>query len=210
MIGIIGDIHSHFDDLFKVIEKHPKIGVWLQVGDLGGEETTHYPECSIPFYFISGNHENWDEIEKIDNGQGPKNLHHIKNGETVEIENLKILGFGGNFSPVHSVKADVLTGSRRRHNTSVELFRASMQRDVDILFCHEPPQPYVLKGKECGIKSINELLIKTKPKICFFGHHHYQSTNVIENITCVGLDYGWKSFVSLDPDDIIFEIRYIQ
>lgn len=205
MIGIIGDIHAHFEELFKVIEKHPRIDAWIQVGDLGAEDIS-YPEFPIPFYFISGNHENWDDIEKIDRGQGPRNLCHIKNGETIETFNLKVLGFGGNFSPVFSKEELKLQGSRRRHNTSVELLRASITRNVDIFISHEPPEPYILRGKDCGVKQINSILSSVKPKLCFFGHHHYFSEEVHEDVKCVGLDYGWKSFVILDPDDMVYGI----
>jgi len=205
MIGIIGDVHGHYEELFKTIEKHPTIKAWIQVGDLGGEEYS-YPDFPVPFYFISGNHESWDDIEKIDKGQGPKNLIHIKNGEAVEISDLKILGFGGNYSPSYSGKNQPLVGLRRRHNTSAEVMRASLHKDVDIFITHEPPVPYMLRGNDCGVQQVNNILIQVKPKICFFGHHHYYSESEREGINCVGLEYAWKSFITLDPDDMLYQV----
>lgn len=201
MIGIIGDTHGHWRELSKTIESNPEISSWLQVGDLGGADMS-YPDFKVPFYFISGNHENWDEIESIEKGQGPKNLHHIKNGESTIVEGLKILGFGGNYSPRYSTgHPKILKGDRRRHNTPDQLIKALEATNVDIFLCHEPPQPYVLRDKDCGIEGISKILATVKPKVCFFGHHHYLTVNILhEAVPCTGLDYGWKSFVRIDPE----------
>jgi predicted phosphodiesterase len=200
MIGILGDIHGHYQEIFEILKSHPEITSWLQVGDLGGGNIG-YPDFPVPFYFISGNHENWDEIENMDKGKSPKNLHHIPNGDYVMVEGIKVLGFGGNFSPKYSTGHHKLIGPRRRHNTPEQLTKALSCIDVDIFISHEPPQPYFLRNKDCGIKTINEILAKVKPKICFFGHHHYETFNALhEGVPCTGLDYGWrKSFARVDP-----------
>jgi Icc-related predicted phosphoesterase len=206
MIGIMGDTHGHWNELSKIVEGNPEIISWLHVGDLGGVDMS-YPDFTVPFYFISGNHENWDQIEEIDKGQGPKNLHHIKNGEYITVDGLNILGFGGNYSPRFSIGQHKLQGDRRRHNTPDQLSQALKAMSIDIFMCHEPPKPYMLRGKDCGVESINKILIAVKPKVCFFGHHHYLTVGtMIESVPCTGLDYGWKSFVRVNPENRKYKV----
>lgn len=211
MLGILGDVHGHWRELKELIANHPEITSWLQIGDFGGRDMS-YPETAVPFYFISGNHENWDQIDDIDKGKGPRNLHHIKNGESVTLDGLKILGFGGNYSPRYFSGKEELQGDRRRHNTRDELSQALKVTNVDIFLCHEPPKPYVTRNKECGVESINKILVAVKPKLCFFGHHHYLTFNtLIDSVPCTGLDYGWKSFVRIDPTNRKYRlIRIVQ
>ena len=207
MIGILGDIHAHYVELMQIVMGHPEITSWIQVGDLGGEESI-YPFFNVPFYFIAGNHENWDEIEKMDKGQGPQNLFHIKNGETVTIEGLKVLGFGGNYSPRYfGMDPKLVPSSRRRHNNYTQFLKAVAQANVDLFICHESPKPYISRGKDAGIENINKILSNVKPKICFFGHHHFLTDRVYEDVRCIGLEYGWNSYYQFDPTTFSYELK---
>jgi Icc-related predicted phosphoesterase len=209
MIGILGDIHAHYVELFHVVSSHPEITSWIQVGDLGAEESI-YPFFNVPFYFISGNHENWDEIEKMDKGLGPKNLIHIKNGETVIIEGLKVLGFGGNYSPKYfNADPKTIPSSRRRHNNHTQLEHAITQTSIDLFICHESPKPYVVRDKDAGIETLNTIIAAVKPRLCFFGHHHYVVSKVYEGVTSECLEYGWKSFYQLDPTNLSYNIKKV-
>lgn len=209
MIGILGDIHAHYVELFRIVSSHPEITSWIQVGDLGAEESI-YPFFNMPFYFIAGNHENWDEIEKMDRGEGPKNLFHIKNGETVTIEGLKVLGFGGNYSPRYfSMDPKLIPSSRRRHNNYTELEKAIMHTNVDLFICHEAPKPYISRDRDAGIENLNKILVTVKPKLCFFGHHHFQVSKVYEGIKSECLEYGWKSYYQFDPTTLSYELKKV-
>jgi predicted phosphodiesterase len=209
MIGILGDIHAHYVELFRVVSSHPEITSWIQVGDLGAEESV-YPFFNVPFFFISGNHENWDEIDKMHKGQGPKNLFHIKNGEAAIIEGLNVLAFGGNYSPRYfAMDPKLVPSSRKRHNNYLELDLAIKHTNIDLLICHEAPKPYITRNKDAGIQNINTILAAVKPKLCFFGHHHYLVSKVYEGITCECLEYGWLSYYQLDPTSLSYELKKV-
>ena len=209
MIGLLGDIHAHYVELYHIIKDHPEITTWVQVGDFGGEESV-YPFFKSPFYFISGNHENWDEIEKMDKGQGPENLIHIKNGETVTIEGLKVLGFGGNYSPRYfNTPINQMPESRRRHNNFEQLEKALTATDIDLLLCHEAPKPFFSRDRESGIANINTILRTVKPKLCFFGHHHRRTDAIYSDVRCIGTEFGYISYYVFDPVNFTFELKVI-
>jgi predicted phosphodiesterase len=210
MIGFIGDVHGNFDLLFERMEQHKEIDSWVQVGDFGGE-TKSYKAPPKPLYFISGNHENWDEIEKMD--KGFDQLFHIENGGFVDVglEGIRILGFGGNYSPAYYNKKRIaLFGERRRHfveedfNKAIEL-PSHLDRGIDIIISHEAPSPYMKGTRNMGQPLINELLRVIKPKLYFFGHHHYDSISEYEGIPSVGLGFGFKTYIQFDP--IEFSIK---
>jgi len=201
MIAILGDIHYEFRILFRgmVSNSHKDVTAWVQVGDLGAEKKS-YPDFPAPTYFISGNHENWDEIEKIDAGKGPKNLFHIKNGEMVTIEGINILGFGGNFSPRwYPEDSSKIPPTRRKHFLLSQYETAISHKDVDVLITHEAPSPYVRRNQDIGQYVITDLLREVKPRLHFFGHHHYSGDYIYEGIPSYGLAKGFKDFVKLDP-----------
>jgi len=216
MIGFIGDIHGNFDLLFDRMEQHKEIDTWVQVGDFGGE-TKIYKASPKPIYFISGNHENWDEIEKMDNGNYLNNLYHIKNGGYVDVGpcGIRVLGLGGNYSPsYYDKKRKDLCGERRRHFVKEDFDKVkdlivNLDRGIDILITHEAPSPYI-KGegkRNMGQPLINELINIVKPKMYFFGHHHYDSITEYEGVPSIGLGFGFKTFIKFDP--VEFSIKRI-
>lgn len=211
MIGFLGDTHGNFDTLFTKMEQHKEIDVWVQVGDFGGE-TKSYMAPPKPLYFISGNHENWDEIEKIDKGNYLEHLYHIENGGYVDVGpyGIRILGLGGNYSPSYYFKERRrLCGERRRHFVEEDFNKAIANKDlgIDIVITHEAPSPYIKGTRNMGQPIINELLKAIRPKMYFFGHHHYDSIKEYEGIPSIGLGFGFKTFIQFDP--VEFSIKRV-
>jgi Icc-related predicted phosphoesterase len=209
MILIAGDIHANYINFFDGINRlHQEITACLQVGDLGGEDKI-YPDFPIPTYFIQGNHENWGLLydDHLATAELPENLHQIYNGDIAprhEVEDLVVLGFGGNYSSRFFEKTrPEVQGGRRRHFFQEELERAlCTARDlgpVDILLTHEAPSPYMNRGRNCGIGIINQLIREVKPKLHFFGHHHYYGEYEYEGVKSYGLNMGFRSAALLDP-----------
>lgn len=214
MIGFLGDTHGNFDTLFDRIVQHKEINTWVQVGDLGGEKKP-YKAPPMPIYFISGNHENWNEIEEMDKGNSPEHLYHIENGSYADVSTygIRILGFGGNYSPsYYNKKRKTLSGERRRHFVQEDFDKVvdlltHLDRGIDILITHEAPSPYLKGGRNMGQPIINELLRIVKPKMHFFGHHHYDSITEYEGIPSIGLGFGLNTFIKFDP--VEFSIKRV-
>ena len=208
MIGFIGDIHANFDLLFERMEQHKEISTWVQVGDFGDTKKS-YKVPPKPIYFISGNHENWDEIEEMDKGLILDHLYHIENGGYVDVGlyGIRILGFGGNYSSTYyTKKRKDIQGERRRHfleedfNKAIDLL-PNLDRGIDIVITHEAADPYMKGRRNMGQPIINELLKIVKPKMYFFGHHHYDSITEYEGVPSIGLGYGFKTYIQFDPKD---------
>jgi hypothetical protein len=217
MILVLGDVHSEYRLLFERLERlNPKPTAILQVGDLGSEDGD-YPDFPIPTYFIQGNHENWDILYGNNNCNASKtdiadNLHLIRNGCGMELGGLYILGLGGNYSSRFlNLHREEISGGRNRHFTQEEINSCANDifdvpelrfKGVDVLLTHEAPSPYTVKGRNCGIGKINEVISLSKPKLHFFGHHHYDSDHEYEGVKSYGLGRGFISGALLDPDTL--------
>ena len=214
MIAFVGDVHGDFKELSSRMKSHTGIKEWVQVGDLGGRDTP-YSDFPSHLSFISGNHENWNEIEKMDRLSHYTNLTHIPNGTLVEIDGIKILGFGGNYSSkFFEYPKDKLCQERRRHFVKEEFeeaIRIGTETEIDVLITHEAPSPYIKHWyeveRDMGISVITELIRKIKPKFHFFGHHHCMTTKEIGNTLSIGLGRSHEEIYVLGTETL--ELSYI-
>jgi len=168
----IGDIHGNYAYLRDIL-KSTTADIYLQVGDLAGD-CNYYPDLEKRVYFVKGNHECFDILEKYSEPtEIQKNLIYIPNGKIVEINGLRIGALGGNYSPVSFRKSDdELKGKRRAHITKMDFERAMNMKNIDILLTHEAPSPFIKNGRDVGLSLVTSLLFTLKPKFHFFGHHH--------------------------------------
>jgi len=171
-IVVIGDIHGNYDYLKRIL-KDTSGDIYLQVGDFAGDKED-YLDLEKTVYFIKGNHECFDIIDKYEEPtEIKKNLIYIPTGKVVEVNGIRIGAFGGNFSPISFGKRKKeLSGKRRSHITIDDFKKATKMKDIDILLTHEAPLPFIIDGKDVGILLITILLHTLKPKLHFFGHHH--------------------------------------
>src|SRR6185436_2239841 len=91
---ILGDVHGVWGDLNIVInaalQQHPDITHLIQVGDFGYawpggkpfkfsksfmDDCTYEKARSLPFYWIDGNHENHDQLEKDQGAYQPRMIY---------------------------------------------------------------------------------------------------------------------------------------
>jgi hypothetical protein len=193
MIGVIGDIHGNFDALHKIMVSNHGVTHWFQVGDLGGESLS-YPVFPSNFFFIRGNHENWDEIE----GLTPS---FIENGEVRSFSShgqpFKVAVLGGNYSSrFYSSHRRDLPGPRRRHFVEEEVTGLlNYGEKVDVLLTHEAAQPFFKGSREMGQPIVTQILKKMRPAMHFFGHHHYFGEFSYDGVPSVGLPYGSGSYL---------------
>ncbi len=197
MVGFIGDIHGHFSDLFSIFKRYPDVSTWFQVGDLGGEKV-EYPEFPSNFYYVQGNHENWDHMEDQKNDP-----HFLQNGTISTVAGLRVAALGGNYAPTNYKKPrQYLVGARRRHFVEEEVYRLLGQDDpVDILITHEAPSPYYRGGRDIGQKLVTQVLCTLMPKLHVFGHHHYRQLMDCYGYVSVGMAYGTREIMLYDTED---------
>jgi len=199
MIAIVGDVHGKYEAVYDFMSKLSGVECWIQVGDFGGEDIL-YPKMPDNFHFIQGNHENWDEVEKL---RESGDSYFLPNGGVYDFSTsaciVSIAVFGGNYSSRFlNKKRSEIQGGRRRHFLQEEYDTlVNSGKKIDILVTHEAPEPYPRGGKQI----ITDLIDALKPKIHFFGHHHHYGMYEYCGIPSVGTEYGWKSVVLYDPED---------
>ncbi len=171
-IIVIGDLHGDYERLQDIMNG-TNADIYLQVGDFAGDED-YYPDLEKPLYFIRGNHECFDILDRYQKpAEIQRNLIYIPNGEVVEVDGIRIGALGGNYSPVSFLKKrSELSGKRRAHITAEDYKKALRMENLDILLTHEAPSPFHLRGKDVGLTIITSLLFALKPRFHFFGHHH--------------------------------------
>ncbi|MFB6089292.1 MAG: metallophosphoesterase [Candidatus Aenigmatarchaeota archaeon] len=209
---IIGDPHvgteeRNFEPIERIIKRKNPDNI-LCTGDL---ET--YKEFDIPFYFISGNHEDFDLIEKIDSGEEYfRNLKHIKNGEIIEIGDLRISSLNGNYSPKrYDWDRKNLKQDRRRHFVKSDVKKCLNIDDIDIFISHEAPSGIgVTKGgQEAGIQEVREIIEEINPEYHFFGHFHFYHKGKIGKTEIYGLPKPEKGYIKLKSDGESFKLNSI-
>jgi len=206
-VGVIGDVHGDFSTIERIMKANSEIKCWLCTGDLA-DETMEYFSPPVPLYWISGNHENWDKIEKMDKGiLNIPCLVHMTNAEIVQLGKTRILGLGGNYSPTYfGFKKARLPKGRERHYVESEIEKCLKSRKIDILITHEAPSPYYRNDEDIGRREITDILRATKPGIHFFGHHHWFGVFEIEKgIKSVCLDKPKTSWIKLDTESFRIE-----
>jgi Icc-related predicted phosphoesterase len=197
----------------------------LCVGDIASD-TGAYEPLGAPIYWIHGNNDNFDAIAS---GALPEDLHHIPNGDVVQLKwratsALRVAALGGTFAPTWydtqasdlphptkgSAKATELA-DKRRHFVREEVERCRALRDVDIFLTHEAAKPFRPfpggRGPDAGKAQINEILAAMKPRLHLFGHHHRFSEQERESVRSVGLDLVTRSYLLIDPITLQYELR---
>jgi len=201
LIGFLGDIHGKFDAIRRVASM-PGVDAWLQIGDLG-QDREPYPQLPRYFWFIKGNHENWEALRSMPVApHGP----YMANGFVYEISLeskkavVRVAVLGGNESPKYTpMPRDKVPASRARHYLKEEIDRLLAEvGKVDILLTHEAPSPYMKGSQDVGKKVVTELSAHLKPSIHVFGHHHRYGVYDYGGVKTVGLEYGWSHAVLWD------------
>jgi Icc-related predicted phosphoesterase len=201
-ILLIGDVHSHFSALSRLLDEHPYIDFAIQVGDLGfffTEEAAmkdakaykHNPKLISSFirkhknnalkplskvvYFVKGNHDDYDMLDS--NEMKALNLRFVKQGEIIRVSDVTIMGFGGIYSPIRSkLNADNLCERQKRFFTEDEALMAKLKgrsERIDILILHNAPVGTLPRtSREEGLLTLNGIIEEITPKLIVHGHHH--------------------------------------
>lgn len=154
-----------------------------------------------PTLFIKGNHEDFVWLEERPSSEVLPDLHYLRNGQVFDLrvgsEVLRVGGIGGCFGPSNFERLSAtLQGGSKRHYTRDEISRLSGQTNLDIVLTHDAPAGVRFGRHRRGegfiseAAGLDELLVKTKPRVCFFGHHHSRVDATVGGVSCVGLNMG--------------------
>lgn len=221
LLGALGDIHADWASVRGIMQRHADVRSWVCVGDLGNDDGIYEP---VPawLYWIKGNNESFDRIERAVSGEAawPAHLVHIVNGTAVTVEGAVVTGVGGTFAPTwydteppalphparRTMKATVLA-DKRRHFVRREVEAAAALRGVDVLLTHEAPRPFRVGRMDAGKQPINDLIAAIAPRLHLFGHHHRFAELEVAGTRSIGLDLVSRSYLLIDTATWQYERR---
>ncbi len=222
LFGALGDIHGDFATVRRIMSAHPDVPFWVCVGDVA-DAGGRYEPFPAPLYWIKGNNDNFDAIAA---GELPEGLHHIPNGQFVDVgpaiprgRRLRVAGLGGTFAPTMydvravdlphpkkgSAKATELA-DRRRHFVREEVEACTRMPAVDVLLTHEAPRPFRVGRMDAGKTPINEVLAAMKPRLHLFGHHHRFAEGQVSGVRSICLDLVERSYLMVDAETLEFSV----
>lgn len=154
-----------------------------------------------PTVFIKGNHEDFVWLDAQPSSEVLPGLHYLRNGGVHELvvgeEVVRVGGVGGCFGPSNfGRRASTLQGYAKRHYTRDEIEALSEASNLDIVLTHDAPAGVRFDRHRRGegfvseAAGLDELLARTRPRVCFFGHHHTRVDAEIAGVPCVGLNKG--------------------
>lgn len=152
-----------------------------------------------PTVFIKGNHEDFVWLEQQPTVELLPGLHHLRNGEarklTTGVEVLRVGGVGGCYGPSDFERSSRrLQGYAKRHYTRDQVERLVAGGDLDILLTHDAPAGVRFEHHRHGPGFVSDaagldwILAHTKPRVCFFGHHHTRLDSEVAGVPCLGLN----------------------
>lgn len=226
VIGALGDIHGEFQVVSDIMQRHPEVEFWLQVGDVASNDGRYFTPPR-PMYWIKGNNEDFDVIAEALRGHPPApTLHYLPNGGPHQVGPLRIAALGGTYAPTwYHTPATALPPSKgqrlgagllklgksrddkRRHFVRDEVQHCKQLRGIDIFMTHEAPRPFYPGGRrlDAGKTVISEALAAMRPRLHLFGHHHEFTDTIRQGVRSVGLDLVTRSYVLIDAETMACE-----
>ena len=201
---------------FDVILQVGDFGIWVNADYHDGVTKFHsgtgdfprwYKEkktAPVKTYFINGNNEDFNFLNSVKISgdlEIIKNLFYIPNGTVAEInigsERLIAAGIGGKYDPEYFNHKE-----SDRHYTKSEINnllkyadenKKNEDRSIDIFISHDAPEGVLIEDNDKNryypkAVGLRDLILKIKPKMVFFGHHHGICKSEIEGIPVYGLN----------------------
>ena len=208
MLVFIGDIHGEFGNLNslinRIIQKNQDKEIdFIQCGDFGIWPPENFKELEKikthgrNLYFVPGNHENWNEIDRYSLGEAHEifpNIHMCTFGAKLEIQNKKILFVGGAYSIDKHYRIEGESWWRQEIITNKDmdfLFDNVKTEKIDIVVSHTCPTYFYQKLKvpyhnlkkfhDPSCQALDIIFDKFNPDNWFFGHFHIHDYNMYRN-----------------------------
>ena len=220
-IGALGDIHGEFATVDAIMQRHPDVPLWVQVGDVASNDGDYFTPIA-PLHWIKGNNEDFDVIAAAVAGHSPApTLHHLPNGGPHQVGPWRVAALGGTFAPswfnsppsalppskgrkmsAASIKLGKSRDDKRRHFVREEVAACKALTKIDLLLTHEAPRPFYPAGRrlDAGKTVLNDVLASMHPRLHLFGHHHEFSDSIRQGVRSIGLDIVTKSYLLIDAE----------
>jgi len=210
MIYITGDTHGNID-FYKLknyfLNKYvTKADVLIILGDAGivwGENQCYineYASLGLTVFFIDGNHENFDLLNKFPImyfndalcHRLASNVYHILRGEIININSLSFLCIGGATSIDKAYREEGITWWNDEHISDDDIKKAiknikNYHYEVDFILTHCAPSGMVSKMFDFKTDSDTDKLSKIEYfcdfKYWYFGHYHIDKE--LDNFRCI-------------------------
>ena len=212
MILVVTDTHCYFDIINKQIDyAEDSLGIpissVIHLGDFGIYKQQLYDffirkskRFRRPLYFIDGNHEDFNSIEKLVI-KYKDFFTYLPRTKVNTIEGYRFLSLGGTgyMDSMATQRGAIITDKQINDCLSIP------REDVDIILTHDcptgigvPNTPGLEYYGETGFKRSSELADHFKPKLWLFGHHHKWFTFQKDHTSYYGLGGVWRGFGLLD------------
>lgn len=160
-------------------------------------------DTGIPLYWLDGNHEDHDELAIMTNGSNSDKfltryedkvwdgVWYLPRGYRFEVDGVSFMSYGGAYSVDRQYRTKNISWFPREVIELSHIESLSDER-VDILLTHDVPFGYSFPYDETLPDSVTsaeqrrhllQLVYKTKPFLCFGGHHHMRRTYGVHHAT---------------------------
>jgi hypothetical protein len=227
IIGVLGDIHGNFKEADKIMQSEPDVPAWVCTGDVSDANNKYFTPIR-PLHFVLGNHEGWDEVEKMEEGRSRIfGLNLIMPTKSYNIGGVTVVGFGRNYAPrflnyerknlPHPREGEEYYHKKdhRRHfvKDDIDAFlklSETVQRP-HLLLTHEAPKCFyeARRRGEIGTRPISDNGVGTiiesftkafRPVYHIAGHHHIKYERFISDTRTkfVCMPYAREEYLLID------------
>jgi len=214
MIMIICDTHCYYDIINRQVEYAETtlgcaVSSIIHLGDFGVFRS-HLNDFFIkrkkrfmrPFYFIDGNHEDFDALPWLVKKYADF-VTYLPRSSVHTIDGYRFLALGGAayMDSMITERGAVITDQQ------IDACLSVPPGDVDIILTHDcpvgigvPNTPGMGHFGVPGFPRSDELVHHFKPRLWLFGHHHKWYLYNNDHTSFYGLCGAWKGFGLLDKD----------
>ena len=240
-ILLVGDTHGSYNELYLIYKTAQKneVEAIVQLGDFGFGwdihnktnqcnwsrviSTQYYQKYKIPLYWIDGNHENFDRLEKIpldENGYREifPGVIHLSRGSKIKFGETTFLALGGAYSVDKNGRKIGKSWWEQETITDEDVDRAIKAGPADILLTHDIPfgveeeeslidhishyGQHAIIGSQANERRVSQVLESCGARKVFHGHLHRRYAKVMDSgVMVVGLncqDTGGENLLVID------------
>lgn len=151
-------------------------------------------------YFIGGNHEPWESLDK-EKGKWAQGFSFLGRSGQKRIEGLEVAYLSGISSPEMRTRKNQRTENRTRDNRKNRTYwtweevqnvkAAGLKKRPDVVLTHEWPTGLNQENGEDSVGSwqIREIIETSQPQFSFHGHMHRRQEGILGETNVIGLDH---------------------
>lgn len=204
-ILLLGDTHGDLSSATGAVQMAQEKGcqVILQLGDFGFmgqgvDKFTHklnraLAKAGIVLYWVDGNHENHDRIERLSPGpdgthQIETHIYHLPRGFRWEWGGVRFLALGGAYSIDKASRKEHVSWWPQERITEADIIRCG-DAPTDVLVCHDVPwgvdDPYgsyrenknLFPESNRNRQALRAVVEATQPRLVVHGHTHWRKSS---------------------------------